>query len=335
MTPVEIKRFKNVIVAASAKDYADIVRKSGFHERQGMRIIPIAAENEITECIQEKNVLLVIDKQFPLRETQERLMHQALAFGAEWCPLLIFQGFLNGHAHIRSLHDVLEWIHWREKSVVSAIVFPLICLMQRSIALALAVVLAPVFIAVSLAIKKTSPGPVFYQQTRVGHRGKHFKLIKFRTMRVSAEQDGPRWCAGNNDSRIYPLGRLLRASHIDEFPQLWNVIKGDLCFVGPRPERPEFHDLLENEVPHFRVRARVRPGITGWAQLRAGYAASVEESKLKVAHDLYFIRAANPILILKIIFDTGFKCIRELKNALLRKIFARNERSNLPSGENT
>lgn len=156
-------------------------------------------------------------------------------------------------------------------------------------ALILAVVFAPVFLAVIIAITFLSPGPVFYLQSRTGYMGKPFKLVKFRSMRVDAEADGPRWCA-RNDPRVTPLGHFLRRTRLDELPQLWNVIRGEMSFVGPRPERPEIYKQLEDDVPLFSLRTLVRPGITGWAQVSAGYAASSAESLLKLEHDLFYIQ---------------------------------------------
>ena len=135
--------------------------------------------------------------------------------------------------------------------------------------------LSPLVLFVALLVKLTSPGPVFYRQTRLGHRRQLFDIIKFRSMRVDAEKDGPRWAsASKSDSRLTPIGGFLRATHLDEIPQIWNVVRGELSFVGPRPERPVFCQELEEKIPLFRLRTLVKPGITGWAQIRAGYANS-------------------------------------------------------------
>jgi lipopolysaccharide/colanic/teichoic acid biosynthesis glycosyltransferase len=141
------------------------------------------------------------------------------------------------------------------------------------------VVLAPIFLFAEIGIKLSSPGPVLYKQKRLGYKGKEFELVKFRSMVVDAEVKGPAW-AGSQAAKITKFGNFLRRSHIDEIPQLWNVIKGEMSFVGPRPERPEYYALLKQEIPLFWIRTLVRPGITGWAQVMAGYASSVEESRL-------------------------------------------------------
>ena len=173
--------------------------------------------------------------------------------------------------------------------------------MRNSIGLLLSLPLLP-FIA--LAIKLTSQGPVFYRQKRVGRNGSVFECHKFRTMRADAEADsGPTW-AGDDDPRITTVGRFLRISRLDEIPQLWNVLKGDMSLVGPRPERPEFVDWLTREIPYYYLRHTIRPGITGWAQVRYEYGSSVEASKEKLRYDLFYIKNMSPGLDFLIFFQT-------------------------------
>jgi sugar transferase (PEP-CTERM system associated) len=157
---------------------------------------------------------------------------------------------------------------------------------------------------VALAIKLTSTGPVFYRQKRVGRGGTVFYCYKFRTMSADAEADsGPTW-VGDDDPRITFVGRLLRLSRLDEIPQLWNVFKGDMSLVGPRPERPEFVDWLTREIPYYHLRHTVRPGITGWAQVRYKYGNSIEDAKEKLRYDLFYIKNMSPGLDFLIFFDT-------------------------------
>jgi len=154
---------------------------------------------------------------------------------------------------------------------------------------------------IALAIKLDSPGSVFYQQTRVGRFGKPIKVIKFRTMRADAEAiTGPTW-AGETDPRITRVGRWLRRSRADEIPQLFNVFRGDMGFVGPRPERPEFVEWLVREIPYYNFRHMIRPGITGWAQVCYQYGASLEEAKEKLKYDLYYTKNVSLGLDLVII----------------------------------
>jgi sugar transferase (PEP-CTERM system associated) len=148
----------------------------------------------------------------------------------------------------------------------------------------------PLLPFIVLAIKLTSPGPVMYRQKRVGRDGAVFECCKFRTMRADAEADiGPTW-ALDDDPRITRVGKFLRLSRMDEIPQLWNVLRGDMSMVGPRPERPEFVDALSREIPYYQLRHTVRPGITGWAQVRYKYGRSIEDSKEKLRYDLFYIK---------------------------------------------
>ncbi len=140
------------------------------------------------------------------------------------------------------------------------------------------VICLPFIPFIILAVRLSSPGPIFFRQTRVGLRGRPFSLIKFRTMRQDAEANGAVW-ATKNDSRVTPLGNFMRKTRLDEIPQLWNVLRGEMGFVGPRPERPEFVQWLTREIPFYELRHMIRPGITGWAQVRYQYGASLEETK--------------------------------------------------------
>ncbi len=166
------------------------------------------------------------------------------------------------------------------------------------------VVALPLLPLVALAVKLSSPGPVFYHQKRVGRGGKIFYCHKFRTMRQDAEADtGATW-ASDNDPRITRVGRFLRASRLDEIPQLWCVFKGDMHFVGPRPERPEFVEWLSKEIPYYGVRHTVRPGITGWAQVQYKYGNTLEDAREKLQHDLFYIKNASVGLDFWIVFQT-------------------------------
>jgi len=165
----------------------------------------------------------------------------------------------------------------------------------------LLLVILPFLPFIALAIKLDSKGPIFYQQTRVGRFGRLFKVVKFRTMRADAEATtGPMW-AGETDPRITRVGRWLRKTRLDEIPQLWNVFRGDMGFVGPRPERPEFVEWLVREIPYYNFRHTIRPGITGWAQVCYQYGASMEEAKEKLKYDLYYTKNMSVGLDLVII----------------------------------
>ena len=156
---------------------------------------------------------------------------------------------------------------------------------------------------VVLAVKLSSQGPVFFRQKRVGMGGRIFEVVKFRTMGTDAEAGGATW-ATKNDPRVTWVGKFLRKTRIDEVPQLWNVLRGDMGFVGPRPERPEFVAWLREELPFYYLRTLIRPGLTGWAQVRFGYGATLAETKEKLEYDLYYIKHMSLGLDLLIMFET-------------------------------
>ncbi len=170
------------------------------------------------------------------------------------------------------------------------------------------VVSLPILLLAAIAIALESGFPIFYRQERVGEHGKKFMLLKLRTMRKDAEKGGAVWASANGDPRITLIGRFLRKTRIDELPQFVNVLRGDMSFVGPRPERPVFVEELEALIPYYGERHSVKPGITGWAQVRNGYTASIEESEAKLRYDLYYIKNMSFWLDLQIVLDT-FKVI--------------------------
>ena len=172
------------------------------------------------------------------------------------------------------------------------------------VSLAALLVAAPFWLGLVAAIRMTSPGPAIYRQKRVGRHGKIFTMLKFRTMKQDAEaQTGPVW-AKENDPRYTPVGRWLRKTRVDELPQLWNVLKGEMSLVGPRPERPFFVEQLSREIPLYSRRSRVKPGITGWAQVRWHYDQSLEDVRQKVKYDLFYIANRSLGMDFKILFMT-------------------------------
>ena len=163
---------------------------------------------------------------------------------------------------------------------------------------------SPIMLISAILIVLESGGPILYMQERVGLNGRLFNVIKFRSMRTDAEIDGqPRW-ASKQDDRVTKVGRILRKLRIDELPQLFSVLNGDMSLVGPRPERPYFVDKLTQELPYFSVRQSVKPGVTGWAQVRYHYGASVEDAAEKLQYDLYYVKNHTLFLDLVILFET-------------------------------
>ena len=168
----------------------------------------------------------------------------------------------------------------------------------------LIVLSAPIMLVTAVAIKLNSRGPVLYRQERVGFGGRPFNMAKFRSMRTDAEKDGtPRWAA-TNDDRVTRVGHVIRRLRIDELPQLFNVLRGEMSLVGPRPERPYFVEQLMQEIPYFAVRHSVKPGVTGWAQVRYQYGATVEDSMEKLQYDLYYVKNHTLFLDMVVLFET-------------------------------
>ncbi len=165
------------------------------------------------------------------------------------------------------------------------------------------IVAAPLMALIALAVRLDSPGPILYQQQRVGENGRVFTLCKFRSMRTDAEDGTPVW-AQDQDDRVTRVGRILRLTRLDELPQLWNVLRGDMSFVGPRPERPYFMEQLATAIPFYMERHAVKPGITGWAQVKYRYGSSIEDATEKLRYDLYYIKHLSVFFDLTIVFDT-------------------------------
>ena len=177
-------------------------------------------------------------------------------------------------------------------------------LVSFTVALVALLICLPLIPVLVLAVRMSSPGPILFKQERVGLRGRLFTIYKFRTMCQHAEINGAVW-ATKHDPRITRIGKFMRETRLDEIPQLWNVLRGDMAFVGPRPERPEFVEWLCREIPYFDLRHMIRPGLTGWAQVRYQYGATLEETKRKLEYDLYYLKHLSLGLDLLILFETA------------------------------
>jgi exopolysaccharide biosynthesis polyprenyl glycosylphosphotransferase len=187
----------------------------------------------------------------------------------------------------------------RSRRIYEAIKRPI----EFFISLSLFVILFVPMILIYLLIKLTSKGPGIYKQIRVGQNEKEFILYKFRTMKANAEENGPEWSSAG-DGRVTWVGKLLRYSHLDELPQLWNVLRGEASFVGPRPERPEFVKNLKEKIPYYEIKHIIKPGITGWAQVNFKYGSSVEDTLEKLQFDLFYIKNRSVTLDILIILKT-------------------------------
>ena len=174
---------------------------------------------------------------------------------------------------------------------------------KRLFALLIGIFAAPVIVLAAIIVKLESKGPVFFIQERIGVGNKKFNIVKFRSMTTDAEKDGPQW-ASKNDNRVTKFGKIMRATRIDELPQLWNVLRGEMSFVGPRPEREFFIQQLEKEIPYYNLRHTVKPGLTGWAQVMYPYGASVEDAYRKLQYDLYYIKHHSIPFDVKVLLKT-------------------------------
>ncbi len=241
----------------------------------------------------------------PMRELLDlRMQGVKIEEAATWLEKI------SGKIEVENLYP--SWLVYGQgfrRSTPFIVIRRVVSVIISLLGLTLALPLLPLIV---LAIRFDSKGPVFYTQARVGKGGRVFNVVKFRTMRQDAEAaNGPQW-AGNNDPRVTRVGKFLRVSRLDEIPQLWCVLKGDMAFVGPRPERPEFIEWLSKEIPYYGVRHMVRPGLTGWAQVKYKYGSTVADAREKLQYDLFYIKNASIGLDLLIMFLT-------VKTVLLRR----------------
>ena len=176
-------------------------------------------------------------------------------------------------------------------------------LLDLLFAFLIGVCVAPIMVVAAIIVKLESRGPIFFIQERIGEGNKKFNIVKFRSMTTDAEKDGPKW-ATKNDNRVTKFGKIMRLTRIDELPQLWNVLRGEMSFVGPRPEREFFIEQLEKEIPYYNLRHTVKPGLTGWAQVMYPYGASVEDAYRKLQYDLYYIKHHDILFDLKVLLKT-------------------------------
>ncbi len=230
-----------------------------------------------------------------------KLIYKTLVMGIEVVELSTLYESIFQKVPLAELEEVwfVENLTKKHK-IYEMIIDPI----ERILALLLGIVLLPLMIPIALLIKITSPGSAFFSQRRIGKGGVEFVIYKFRTMGKDAEKDGPKWANRQKDERATWIGKILRKSHLDELPQLYNVIKGEVAFVGPRPEQVPFVDQLRKELPYYDLRHLTKPGITGWAQINFRYAASTLDSYQKLQYDIYYIKNNSPLLDFLIILRT-------------------------------
>ncbi len=267
---------------------------------------PCSALEELIRTQGVSTLVLAITREVPA-PLLERLV-ACLELGVEIVPMPVLYERLTGRVPVEHVGE--NWyvalpLNHRGTSHVWQVLKRGMDLLLGTLGLAVLVGLLP---WVALAIYLDSRGPVFYVQERVGKGGRIFRLYKFRTMVPDAERDGPQW-ARPNDPRVTRVGRFLRATHLDELPQVLNVLRGEMSAVGPRPERPEFVEELAREIPFYRLRHAVKPGMAGWALVRQGYAASKEDALVRLQYDLYYIKHQSLWLDLVILFKAALRAL--------------------------
>jgi sugar transferase (PEP-CTERM system associated) len=256
-------------------------------------VLQIARESRVDELV----VAVRERRGLPVDELLECRMH-----GIKVTEFSSFFERESGQVELEGLYP--SWLIYCDGFRVGTVQNALKRSFDVAVSLAFLILTLPLLIATAIAIKLESRGPVFYRQERVGLNGRIYSLLKFRSMREDAEQDGvPRWAAVR-DHRITRVGSFIRATRIDELPQIFCVLRGDMSFIGPRPERPYFVNELIEELPYYGQRHRLRPGISGWAQINYSYGASVEDARAKLTYDLYYIKNYSIFLDMIILIET-------------------------------
>ena len=274
---------------------------------EGIEQIPVLGDNsrlaELSQTLHVNEIILAITNTQTISDEMMDALLRCREFGMRISTMAMVYERLTGRVPIdyvgRDLQLVLP-MHDSAGERAYQLLKRLADIVIASIGLA---VMGLSLIPISLINHFTSPGPLFYTQKRVGQGGKLFRMYKFRSMRPDAERNGAQW-ARKNDDRITPVGKIARKTRLDELPQFINVLKGEMSVIGPRPERPEFVNALALMIPYYRARHAVKPGITGWAQVKYGYGGSREETRIKLEHDLYYVKHASPLLDILIILQT-------------------------------
>jgi len=317
---VDLRALKKRVLVLGAGDRAAMVRKSGHEGASDVDFICFlrvgSNETTIENAVDynEKNTLAKYVEDYEIQEIvvaiEERRgalpINELLDCKMKGCRIVEATTFIEQQSGTVNLKNVNpSWMVFSDGfGRVSGVDLALKKVFDVSASLLLLFISLPILLITAFLVKMTSKGPVFYRQERVGLNGQDFNVLKFRSMTTDAEADGvPKWAA-KNDVRVTGLGRVIRASRIDEIPQIFNVLMGDMSFVGPRPERPFFVNQLQEKIPYYGSRHRVKPGITGWAQLNYPYGASEEDTKHKLEYDLYYIKNYSLFLDFLILIQT-------------------------------
>lgn len=273
------------------------------HEKIGEAKV-LGTTNSLEEIIKKGNVDRVVIAVRERRGTfpTETLLKMSLAGDVNIEECTSFFERVTGKVHLDLLRP--SWLIFAGRRKDTRLKAAFREAVHRTLGLIGFILSLPIALITAVLIKLDSRGPVFYKQERVGKNGKIFKVIKFRSMKMDAEKDGKPIWAKSDDDRVTRVGRVIRKIRVDEIPQFWNIIKGEMSFVGPRPERPHFVAQLAKEIPFYEHRHLVAPGLTGWAQTKYPYGASIEDAKQKLQYDLYYIKNQSISLDFVIVFDT-------------------------------
>lgn len=263
----------------------------------------VGLSSEMDKIVQRENIDRIVVAmgerrgQFPT----EQLLQLSLSGNVSIEEGASFYERLTGRVHLDMVRP--SWLIFSGRGRQARLNAVARIVMHRTVALVGALLSLPVALLTAILIKLDSRGPVLYRQERVGRNGRPFMVMKFRSMRTDAEKDGPVW-ARSADDRVTRVGRIIRKIRVDEIPQFWNILKGEMNFVGPRPERPHFVSQLAEEVPYYEQRHLIAPGLTGWAQIKYPYGSSIEDARQKLQYDLYYIKNQSLALDAAILFET-------------------------------
>lgn len=261
----------------------------------------VQLNNNLRQLIRAHQIqLVIIAGTLPRSDAHTHMLYDILPLGIAVIDFVRFYEDLTGKIPVSLIGELwfLQNIYELEKYIFETFKR----MLDVALAIAVGIVVSPVLFLTAIAVRLIR-GETLYRQARVGKNGKIFELIKFGTMRLDAEKNGAVW-AKEDDERVIPAGNFLRKTRIDELPQIWNVLKGDMSFVGPRPERPEFVTKLKEEIPHYGMRLLVKPGLSGWAQVNFPYGASVEDAVEKLQYDLFYIKRRSLSLEAAILLRT-------------------------------
>jgi sugar transferase (PEP-CTERM system associated) len=317
-----------VLVLGTGASAVQIVRETMEHSPVGYRVVGFVGEHraevgrrlfnptvlgtieELPQLVERHRVSLIVvalDDRRGRMPVAELLRCRLMGIRVEEAPSFFER--LTGRILVRNLRP--SWLVFSQGFRKPRLFLRLKQTAEFLVALVALVLSGPLLALIAALVKLDSRGPVFYRQERVGEGGRTIALMKFRTMRADAEAaTGPVWAAAEGDPRMTRLGRYLRKARLDELPQLINVLRGEMSFVGPRPERPHFVETLRRVIPYYDERHSVKPGITGWAQIKFGYGATIEDAEEKLQYDLYYIKHMSPW------FDAGV-VLQTLKVMLL------------------